>query len=164
MKKHLIILFLVSALSIQAQNQLEFFGPLTGGIWKAEGAWGNGTKFRQEKTFEFQLNNQIIVSKSKGYTNQEQTTYGPRNHGVYAYDKESDTINFWEFDVFGGVTQGTITSNGKDIIYSYEYGDYQLTDYWEFVDDRTYNFKVGTFKDGVWEQVFQSTQFKRSNE
>ncbi|MCL6266175.1 hypothetical protein [Flagellimonas myxillae] len=144
---------------LQAQEPLSIFQPLMGKTWSAEGSWGNGQKFKQDIIFWFDLNQKLVIVESNGYTNMEQTTYGPRNHGIRQYDEASKTIKFWEFDVFGGVTEGTVIAKGKDIIYTYAYGETVVTDYWEFVDDNTYNFIVGSYENGEWKQKYLSTQF-----
>ncbi len=106
------------------------------------------------------MNGTIILAESVGYIDKEQTKLGQRNHGIRQYDEKSNVIRFWEFDVFGGVTKGIVFSEGKNIVYQYEYGGVSITDMWEYVDDSTYNFKVGNYKDGVWIQIYLSTQFK----
>jgi len=162
MKKILFVsLLLAGFFNLQSQNlDLSIFEPLMGKTWKAEGTWGDGSKFQQEITFAYDLGSSLVITESKGFTNQEQTTFGPRNHGIRKYDPQNQTIVFWEFDVFGGVTQGTVTQKGKDIIYTYDYGGTQVTDYWEYVDANTYNFTVGSYNDGGWAQTYLQTQFK----
>ncbi len=139
---------------------LEAFHNLTNKTWKAEGNWGDGTSFKQEVSFEYALEGKILLSKSKGYTNQEQSKYGMRNYGVRKLDTETGKIKFWEFDVFGGLTEGEVLVKDKNIYYQYPYGEAVITDMWEYVDESTYNFKIGSYKDGKWEQVYLNTQFK----
>ncbi|SNY99713.1 Catechol 2,3-dioxygenase [Flagellimonas pacifica] len=146
------------------QEPLSIFENLIGKTWCAEGAWGNGAKFKQEIQFEYSLNSTLVLVHSKGFTNQEQTSYGPRNHGIRKFDKETNTIKFWEFDVFGGVTKGEVRTDGKDIIYTYGYGESVVTDYWEYVDENTYNFTVGSYEEGQWKQAYLKTQFKSLSE
>jgi len=154
----LLVLFLAE--NSTAQNEaLEVFRPLLGKVWKADGEWGDGSKFIQETTFKFSLEGNLVIADSKGYVDKEQTSLGHRNHGIRQFDKASGTIKFWEFDVFGGVTQGTLMIKDKDIYYQYEYGGSTITDLWEFVDDNTYNFKVGSFVDNEWKQIYLQTQF-----
>ena len=141
------------------QTHLSSFQNLVGKEWIAEGKWGDGTAFKQEIIFTFDLNNTLVIAKSKGFTNKEQTEYGWRNHGVRKFDSETNTIRFWEFDVFGGLTEGTVKIDGKNIIYQYKYGESSVTDMWEYVNDDTYNFKVGNYEDGNWKQVYLATQF-----
>lgn len=158
---HTILLFLIASSFIIAQdNPLSGFENLIGKTWRAEGTWGDGSKFKQEIDFSYSLEGKTVVTESKGYVNKEKTAYGHRNHGIRTYDAESDTIQFWEFDVFGGVTNGNVVFEGKDILYQYAYGDSEVTDAWEYVDDTTYNFKVGSYVNGAWKQTYLETQFK----
>ncbi len=163
--KNVIILLLLS-ISISSWGQeanLYIFKNLTNKVWKAEGNWEDGTTFKQEIIFEFDLDSTIVIAKSKGFTNKEQTEYGPRNHGIRKYDEITKVIHFWEFDVFGGVTEGVVKIYDKNIVYQYEYGDSLITDMWEYVDNTTYNFIIGNYKDGEWKQKYLQTKFKGSN-
>jgi len=142
------------------ESPLAVFDNLLSKNWKAEGTWGNGSKFKQEITFEKGLKENIIIPKSKGFTNKEQTEYGWRNHGIRQYDAASKGIKFWEFDVFGGVTEGKVWTEDQSLYYQYQYGESIVTDAWEYVDDWTYDFKVGEYEDGNWKQTYLSTPFK----
>ena len=102
--------------------------------------------------------------ESIGFVDKAQTKLGPRNHGVRQFDEETNTIKFWEFDVFGGLTKGTVFAEGKNILYQYKYGNSVVTDMWEYVDDATYNFKVGNYENGKWKQVYLSTKFVMQKE
>ncbi len=156
------MLLLALGITVQSQGQehLSVFENLMGKTWFAEGEWGNNTKFKQEIEFKYDLGGTLVISDAEGFTNQEQTTYGPRNHGIRKFDKESNTIKFWEFDVFGGVTTGSVEAKGKDFIYTYSYGASVVTDYWEYVNDNTYNFTVGNYVDGQWKQIYLKTKFE----
>lgn len=152
---------LLPSINAQSQNnKLEAFNNLINKTWIAEGKWGDGSLFKQEVYFEYSLKNQIIVAKSKGYTNLKQTEYGLRNHGIRKYDAKLNKVKFWEFDVFGNLTEGTVIFNDKNIIYNYDYQGTNVTDMWEYVNDNLYNFKVGIYKNNTWENVFLKTQFK----
>ncbi|GAA4274075.1 hypothetical protein U6A24_00950 [Aquimarina gracilis] len=156
-----VLLFLfTTAITSAQESDLSIFENLTNKVWKAEGNWGDGSKFKQEIIFKFDLDSTIVIAKSKGFTNKEQTKYGPRNHGIRKYDVTSNTIKFWEFDTFGGLTEGKVIVDDKNILYQYQYGESIVTDMWEFVDENTYNFKVGNYEDGTWKQVYLETQFK----
>lgn len=109
---------------------------------------------------KYALNNTIVIVNSTGFIDKKQTELGLRNHGIRQFDKASDGIKFWEFDVFGGLTEGIVLSQGKNIFYQYNYGGSLVTDMWEYVDDNTYNFKVGDYEDGVWKQIYLNTKFK----
>ena len=161
MKNLIAVLFFscISTLVIGQDSELMIFDNLIGKTWKAEGIWGDGSKFIQEVYFEYDLENTLVTAKSKGFIDKEQTKIGDRNLGIRKFDKESNTIKFWEFDVFGGVTEGKVFTEGKNIVYQYKYGTSVVTDMWEYVDSSTYNFKVGSYVDGKWNQIYLSTKF-----
>ena len=160
LKKTLIFLLLIPFFANAQKNELSIFDNLVGKTWKATGEWGDGSKFRQEVTLEYSLDRTLIIVNTIGFTDDKQTQVGLRNHGIRQYDKTSKKILFWEFDIFGGLTKGTVFSEGKNIIYQYEYGGTTVTDMWEYVNDSTYNFKVGNYNDGKWKQVYLNTQFR----
>ncbi|KZS38993.1 hypothetical protein AWE51_10525 [Aquimarina aggregata] len=154
-----ILLFFVSIKVFSQDSKLSMFDNLVEKTWKAEGNWGDGSKFVQEIKFEYSLDSTLVITNAIGFVDKEQTKLGKRNHGIRQFDKELNSIKFWEFDVFGGLTEGVVFSKDKNIIYQYEYGGSNVTDMWEYVNDSTYNFKVGNYKDGVWKQLYLSTQF-----
>lgn len=165
MKKLVILIlsiFCFSSLYSQSLLQ-ETFAPLLNKTWKAEASWGNGGKFKQEVIFETPLDGNIILAKSKGYTNQEQTVYGWRNFGIRKFDTSGENIRFWEYDVFGGLTEGVVLPKGKDLFYQYNYGGTELTDCWQYVNDSTYNFIVGVYADDEWKQTYLETTFRSTN-
>ncbi len=159
MKNVLILIVGMMSFQINAQD-LSLFSPLMDKVWYAEGIWGDGSSFKQEIEFNYALEGSIVVAKSKGFIDQSQTQYGNRNHGIRKVNPESGKIEFWEFDVFGGVTQGEVTSSGRDIIYTYKYGSSIVTDYWKYVDDDTYQYTVGSYSDGKWNQKYLETRFE----
>lgn len=142
-------------------DPLSIFDPLVNATWTAEGKWGDGSAFKQEIYFEYYLSGRIVTANSNGFINSERTSFGKRNYGIRRYDSISGSIKFWEFDVFGGLTTGEVIPNGKNILYQYDYGNAKVTDMWEYVNDSTYNFIVGSFKDGQWEHRFLETEFTR---
>ncbi|GAA4277085.1 hypothetical protein [Aquimarina mytili] len=160
--KIVFLFFFIIQITLAQESKLSIFKSLANTVWKAEGKWGDGSTFKQEIAFEFDLDSTIVIAKSKGFINKEQTKYGNRNHGIRKYDAVSNTIKFWEFDVFGGLTTGVVEVVGKNILYQYQYGESVVTDMWEYVDDTTYNFKVGNYIDGNWKQTYLETQFKAS--
>ncbi len=167
MKKNYItalITLMAFAYSYCQNSDLSIYKNLVDKTWKLEGTWGDGSKLKQEITFEYHLNKSIVIAKTIGYTNKAQTKFGERNYGIRKYDATSKQIKFWEFDVFGGVTTGKIYLEGKNIVHQYQYGDdTTLTDMWEYVDDSTYNLKIGKYKNGIWEQVYLNTPIKLVN-
>lgn len=163
MKKFLLLLIFTPQLLFCQENKLSIFENLMHKTWHAEGTWGNGTPFKQELTFRYSLDNNIIITETKGFTDKDQKVFGIRNHGIRKYDKSTNKIQFWEYDVFGGLTKGTVASIGKDIIYKYSYAETNVTDYWEYVNDSTYNLKIGVFENGEWKQTFSNVVFKAVN-
>lgn len=160
MKKLHLLLCIIPLLLNAQENPLEMFKPLEGYIWCAEGKWGDGSNFKQEISLKFSLDNKIVKVESLGYTNKEQTEFGPRNHGIRQYDNKLRKIRFWEFDIFGNMTEGTVLQEGKNIIYNYDYGGTKLTEIWIYKNERTYDFVVGVYENGIWEQKFLETTFK----
>jgi len=162
MKKLIVLLFLFP-IALKAQdNPLMIFKPLENYNWSAEGKWGDGSIFKQEISLEFSLDNKIVKVESMGFTNKEQTEFGLRNHGVRQYDEKSKTIRFWEFDIFGNLTEGTLESEGKNLIYKYNYGGTFVTEMWIYKNEKTYGFIVGVYENNEWKQKFLETEFKRT--
>ncbi|GEM_PF-823957 len=154
------ILLSLPILLLGQTADLSVFNNLVDRTWQANGSWGNGSPFSQEITFRFALDSSIVVAESIGFVDEEHSELGLRNHGIRQVDKNSNVIKFWEFDVFGGLTKGLLTVQGMNIMYQYHYGDSNVTDMWEYVDDSTYNFIVGEYDQGEWKQTYLSTQFK----
>lgn len=145
---------------------MQAFENLVGGSWKAEGEWGDGTPFKQHIEFEWGLSQTIIKSKTFGNISTEGNEFGLRNVGIRAWSSEDSVMVFWEFDIFGGITEGTVKAKGKDVYYHYTYdagqGPMELTDAWIFKDNDTYEFIVGVFREGKWEQQYLSTRMEHS--
>ncbi len=152
-----ITIFNASVHSYAQVDQLHIFDHR----WQAEGTWGDGSTFKQEISFEYQLDSTIIAVRSKGFTDKEQNTYGLRNFGIRRISTSSDTSSFYEFDVFGGLTEGKMIRNNRDLHYQYQYGEYSVTDYWQYENDSTYLFTVGEYQDGVWKQKYLETKFHK---
>lgn len=156
-----IFLFILVTLEAGAQhNALEIFNPLIGKTWRAEGKWGDGSEYKQEIEFTYSLDSTIVLVYSKGFIDAEQSKTGLRNIGVRQVDQESGSIKFWEYDVFGGRTEGTVRGLGKDLLYQYQYGESLVMDMWEYVDEGRYNFKVGSYESGKWKAIYLETEFK----
>ncbi|MEM1321912.1 MAG: nuclear transport factor 2 family protein [Bacteroidota bacterium] len=155
--------FCLGGLYAQSGTLLSVFDPLIGKTWKAEGRWGDGSVFKQEITFRYGLDKQVVYADAQGFVDEQRTQWGKRNHGIRRWDAQDQVIKFWEFDVFGGLTEGRVFSQGDSIYYQYNYGegDQQslVTDAWEKIDDQTYAFKVGQYENGVWKQVYLDTRF-----
>ena len=161
-KKLLGLLLFVSlnTIAVGQAEQLTFFKPFMNKTWVADSNWTTGSAFRQEARFTFGLDSTIVIVQSNGFTNPEQTQFGPRNLGIRQYDHKEKKFKFWEFDVSGGLTIGEVVPDGKDLFYHYSYGELFLTDAWLYQNDSTYQFKVGSYKDGEWEKIYLEAQFR----
>lgn len=158
----LFLLFIIPITLFSQNNKLEFFEALIDKTWKAEGKWGDGSTFKQELNYQYALDSTLIICNTKGFIDKKQTIFGERSHGIRKYDNAKNEIQFWEFDIFGGTTKGTVEKIDSDILYQYKYGEAIVTEIWEYLDDSTYNYQVGQYHEGKWEQIFLSTQFKAS--
>lgn len=158
--KTLLFIILFPLISIGQKTELSNFENLAGKTWKAEGKWGDGTKFIQEIKFEYSLDSTLIICHTNGFIDKNSTKLKPRGHGIRQYDKKTKSIKFWEFDRNGGLTRGSVFFDEKNIIYQYKYKEAILTDMWEYVNASTYNFKVGNYMNKVWIQTYLETQFK----
>ena len=88
----LILILMISSVSYTQNSNLLMFDNLVGKTWKAIGNWGDGSKFNQEIRFDYSLNKTIVITKSIGYIDKEQTKLGKRNHGIRQYDKATKSI------------------------------------------------------------------------
>ncbi|MCC1483272.1 hypothetical protein [Winogradskyella immobilis] len=160
LKRLVILLIMFPIVCFSQTRELSIFDDLIGKTWFAEGKWGDGSLFKQEVSYSYDLEKTLVVTEAKGFINKEQTKFGNRNHGIRQYNSVNKEIVFWEFDVFGGVTKGTVTAGGKNIMYTYNYGDSVVTDLWEYIDNETYRFVVGSYKNNKWEQIYLDTVFR----
>lgn len=162
----IIVIILISFFTLPnlfSQN-LSVFNNLVNKTWKAEGNWGDGSIFKQTIDFEYGLDSTILKSKTYGFIDENQQEFGLRNEGIRRLDTLNNTIQFWEFDIFGGLTTGNIVVKNQSFYYQYQYGSSLVTDYWTYIDENTYQFKVGIFSDGKWSQVFLKSEFKGFSE
>jgi hypothetical protein len=149
-----------------AEMQMDAFETLVGGTWKAEGKWLKGNPFRQEVTFEWSLDHNIIRVKTSSYLDEEGEEFGLRSEGIRAWDSKDNSPKFWEFDVFGEVTTGScIIEDNGNIHYQYEYvldGSTSIfRDSWTKLNENTYRYKAGIYEGGKWKSVYLDTTFKR---
>ncbi|MFC5047568.1 hypothetical protein ACFSTE_06440 [Aquimarina hainanensis] len=162
--KTVLICWLIPVWVFSQKVSLDVFENLVNKTWVAEGTWGDGSNFKQELIFSYDLNGTIITADSYGFVDKDQKEWGKRAHGVRQVDVASNTLVFWEFDVFGNMTTGTMYSKGKDIYYQYRYGEVLLTDMWKYVNDATYSFIVGELIDGEWKKKYLETTFTVSTQ
>jgi len=158
-----LFLFLAINLSVEAQkvSPLNGFDNLVGGIWLTESEWANGQKFKQEIEFSWGLNQKIVKVKTYGTIDQKSKEYGLRNEGIRAYSTQDSVIQFWEFDIFGGITQGICYFNNKDFHYEYDYKGEVLIESWLFVDVDNYKYQIGNLKDGEIDKVYMESTYRR---
>lgn len=117
---YLVIFFLIAPLgaieinTTQAQNPLEPLDFLVGGLWVGEFDLPNGQKIRQERTYEWSLDKQLIIGKTFRVNNdiQKQT-----RATVFSWNPEKQVIEFWDFIDTGGYGKGIVRETGKDTLY-----------------------------------------------
>ncbi len=165
----IILLALLTMNTAKAQEKkpsLQVFKNLVGGTWKGEGTWSDGSPFKLDLEYEWGLSGNLVKSKTFGNISNDGYEFGLRNEGIRVWSEEVPGIVFWEFDIFGGITEGTVMVDGHDIYYHYLYdfgqGPVELTDGWIFKDKNTYEFLVGEYKNGEWKQKYLSTTMKRN--
>lgn len=156
----IISLFLVGSSFAQEKNPLAPLEPLMGKTWTIEANWGDGSVFKQELYIEYGLQDQVVYSYTQGFINADRTAFGDRSFGIRKYDKARDKILFWEFDTFGGVTEGEILTKGKDLWFVYSYGESVIADIWEYLDDETYAFRVVAFDNGEVGDMYLKGAYK----
>lgn len=161
-----IFLFLLLGIlpTAKAQKQstkLVAFENFMKGRWEMKGSWPNGQKFRQVQQFEWGLNRHIIKVKTWGTVNQKTGNFGLRNEGIRTWDTHKKQIVFWEFDIFGGITQGTCTIEGKNMYYDYSYQGKTFRDSWVYIEPNKYAYKVGIYTKGQWQKVFLASTYQR---
>jgi hypothetical protein len=171
MKKIIILFWLSLCLNFhlaEAQNKhLSHYDNLLGGMWVTDAEWEDGTPFKLEIEYYYGLSNQIIKTRTMGNISATAYEHGLRNEGIIAWNQEDELIQFWEFDIFGGITSGSSElSNGKILYhYSYKMGDqsYSLTDMWEYIDDNQYKYIVGEYdpENQSWKQIYLNTVMRR---
>jgi hypothetical protein len=163
----LLALFTLSTLKAQDVNpSLQAFENLVDDTWKGEGTWENGSHFVQHIMFERGLSGKIIKVKTYGNVSRGGSEFGLRNEGVRAWSEEASAVKFWEFDIFGGITEGIVDTDGNDMYYHYSYdagqGPTEITDAWLYRDKDTYQYIIGVYQNGEWKQKYLSTTMKRS--
>ncbi len=147
----------------QEENPIEAFEDLMEKTWAIESEWGDGTIFKQELTVEYGLNRTIIISKTKGFTDPDRTQFGNRSYGIRQYNEESGEIRFWEWDTFGGLTEGRVVVDGRDFLFIYNYQDMKFVDIWEYLDDETYSFKVMSYENDEFGDLYLKGAYKSKN-
>lgn len=138
----------------QELKMITDFDPLIDQTWEITGKWANGLDFKQEMILKKEAFGTIITADTKGYLNNDQTEWGPRNHGIRQIDEKTGKIMFYEFDAFGRMTKGEVQIINKDFYYIYEYEGMTLCDKWEYVDEEYYKYIIGSYKEGAFEEIY----------
>ena len=161
----LILLVIVPLVGFtQNQSDLDSFSNLIDGKWLTEGEWANGAKFKQEIDFEWGLNRKIVKVKTYGTVDPKTGEYGLRNEGIRAWNTKDSVIQFWEFDIFGGVTKGICYFKDKNLHYEYEYHGERLKESWLFVDENTYQYQIVNLVNGKSDKMYMKSTYHRMSE
>jgi len=145
------------------KHPLSIFNNLVNKTWEINSQWNNGPAFKQSTSIEFALDSQIVITRTKGFIDKDQSQMGNRNHGVRQYNTKTNTIEFYEFDIFGGKTEGHVFSEGKNVVYQYQYGDAYISEMWEYQNDSTYQLIIGEYEDSKWLKIYLKGILKQSN-
>lgn len=162
-------LFNISWVSAQEEMSIDsLYTPFVGSTWLIDTTWANGVTFRQEKTFEFGLGKKLVHTKTYGTVDMATGAYGLRNEGIHMLEGGSSKPHFWEFDVFGGVTEGEIISRGDTIAYNYTYSvsgeEVTMQDLLIKQDEDTYTYIIRSLQAGKIKKVFLETKMIRKEE
>ena len=142
-------------------RQLLAFQNLIGGTWTIKADLEDGEVFHQKQKYEWSLDKRIVKVKTYGTIDEETKEFGLRNEGVRAFNPQDSMIRFWEFDVFGGVTEGVVLTEENNFEYIYHYHGHTIRDRWIYVDKDTYEFIILSEKEGETTELLRST-FTRS--
>jgi hypothetical protein len=162
MNRNIIFVFLVlSSLIVGAQrNPMGAFKYLVGSSWVSEGMQLGG--FEGETVHEMELGLDGKIVKVRTFTTDPNTgELGIRNEGIRTYNAKTDRLEFYEFDKFGGITTGTIRTQGKNIHFEYTYDGLAVRESWIYKTENEYHFILGTWEDGEWSKKFYETIFKK---
>ncbi|MEP1096102.1 MAG: hypothetical protein ABJG78_13390 [Cyclobacteriaceae bacterium] len=161
MRQVLILIAIIHANLLIAQSELSAFENLVGSKWEVVGKWSNGEDFRQEYLFEWSLDKKLIKVQTFGTTNMLTGEYGLRNEGIRFWKENEEVIKFYEFDIFGGITEGVCTIDSNSIIYDYVYEGLTFRDSWIFKDLNTYQYVVENLENGERKELYQTSTITR---
>lgn len=169
MKKWILLGFILCIFSnlTNAQDTTSlatYFDDFVGCTWVLDTTWSNDVRFHQEVNYEYTLNKTVVKAQTYGTINFTTKEFGLRNEGIRMYDKGTETFKFWEFDIFGGITEGKINFSGDSTIYTYEYNDLLMQDVWIKEDVNTYTYLIRSIKDGEIQKIFLQTQAIRKED
>lgn len=146
--------------SLAQDNAILALKNLAGSTWISEGEQLGGHQGKTVKEMSWGLDGKIV--KVKTYTTDPKTLeFGLRNEGVRIFNTTTGQLEFYEFDKFGGVSQGVIIVDGKNLHYEYQYGDLLLRDSWYYRNDNEYLYIVASWQDGKQTQKYHEGVFVR---
>lgn len=153
------LLILCATLNAQ-DNPISVFENIAGSTWISEGTQLGGHEGKTVKEISLGLDGKVI-KVTTSTTDPQTGIFGLRNEGIRTFNTATKQLEFYEFDKFGGVTQGVVIVDGKDIHYQYEYGELTLRDSWIYVNNDEYLYIVASWKDGKQDQQYHKGSFKR---
>jgi hypothetical protein len=143
---------------------LERFADLVGGRWVASGQWVAGPRFEQIQEYTWGLDGRLVRVATIGKIDAA-GTLGPRNQGIRSWDAERGVFRFWEFDRFGGVTEGICGVDGDVLWHEYEYAvngkRTTMRDALRKLGPDRYEYKVGPVEAGVFTSVLLEATLTR---
>ena len=149
---------LITTNACAQDNPMQAFETLADATWVSEGIQLGGFEGRTEYQMRWDLNKKIVRVNSYS-TDPKTKEFGFRAVGIRAYNQETDRLEFYEFDKFGAVTEGTIVADGRNLHFEYEYQGSFLRDSWIYVSDDEFTFIVGIWEEGDWTRKFHETSF-----
>ena len=133
---------------------VQAFEPLIEGAWEVDTTFANGTRFHQQKVFDWGLEGHVVHTQTKGTVDPETEAFGLRNQGVIAYRAADSTLLSIEVDVFGGVTQSVVTAEGRNLYFDYDYMGGKFRDAWIYVSDQEYRYEIRAWADGGYHTLY----------
>lgn len=134
---------------------------LTQGTWEVDTTFASGERFHQRKVFATALNGHAYTTQTKGTVNMETGEFGLRNEGMIVYRAEDQALVFVEADIFGGMTEGTVTVDGKNLYFDYPYQGGKFRDAWIWVTEDLYRYEIRAWSEGEYSQVYLSASMVR---
>lgn len=164
----LILLITIHAQDFKSDKESVYksYSYLVGGTWVAKGTWSSGTEYHQAVTVEFGLNNTLILVKTFDFIDSQKFENSQRNFGIRVYDPGSASVVFTEYDVFGGITKGSVKVSDDSIYLIYDYTNkkgevLRLIDIWKRVDENTYEMSVCNFTNNEIGKPYLTTLYRR---
>lgn|GEM_PF-3436101 len=153
-------LLLTYHINFAQTSPLKAFDNLVGGVWVSSFPESEEPRSQSKMQFEYGLNKQMI--KLKTYNNvKDPKKFELHSEGIRVWDRKDSLIHFYEFDRKGSTYTGTVLIEGANIHYEYTYKNMQLRDSWIYKDKNTYEYTVGKWYKGRWEQIFFQHKFIR---